>query len=242
MIQIIPAIDIIGGRCVRLSQGDYGKVKTYDASPVDMARAFEDCGVGRLHLVDLDGAKASDTVNIRTLEAIASATSMELEWGGGISSERALQDIFNAGATSGIIGSLAIRQPETFRIWLQTFGPRKIILGADVRGRSVAIHGWAEDSGMDISNLIDGFLPDGLEEVICTDISRDGMLQGPNTELYTDLQKNYPQLVFTVSGGISSMADIEALELAGLQRVIAGKAIYENRITLKEIERWSLRG
>ena len=242
MIQIIPAIDIIGGRCVRLCQGDYGKVKTYDASPVDMARAFEDCGVGRLHLVDLDGAKASDTVNIRTLEAIASSTSMELEWGGGISSDRALQDIFNAGATSGIIGSLAIRQSEVFKRWLNGFGPKKIILGADVRGRSVAIHGWTQDSGMDISELIDSFLPDGLEEVICTDISRDGMLQGPNTGLYTDLKEKYPQLIFTVSGGISSMSDIEALEAAGLQRVIAGKAIYENRITLKEIEKWSLRG
>ena len=242
MIQIIPAIDIIGGHCVRLCQGDYGKVKIYDASPVDMARAFEDCGVGRLHLVDLDGAKASDTVNIRTLEAIASSTSMELEWGGGISSDRALQDIFNAGATSGIIGSLAIRQAEVFKRWLNGFGPKKIILGADVRGHSVAIHGWTQDSGMDISELIDSFLPDGLEEVICTDISRDGMLQGPNTELYTDLKEKYPNLIFTVSGGISSMSDIEALEAAGLQRVIAGKAIYENRITLKEIEKWSLRG
>ena len=198
--------------------------------------------MGRLHLVDLDGAKASETVNIRTLEAIASATSMELEWGGGISSDRALQDIFNAGATSGIIGSLAIRQSEVFKRWLNGFGPKKIILGADVRGRSVAIHGWTQDSGMDISELIDSFLPDGLKEVICTDISRDGMLQGPNTELYTDLKEKYPQLIFTVSGGISSMSDIEALEAAGLQRVIAGKAIYENRITLKEIEKWSLRG
>ncbi len=239
MIQIIPAIDLIDGKCVRLSQGDYARKKVYDASAVDMAKAYADCGVKRLHLVDLDGAKASRPVNLKTLELVASESGIEIEWGGGLSSEDALESAFNAGASCGIIGSIAALEPEKFRAWLRTFGPAKIILGSDVRGRKVAVRGWLEDSELTIDRQLQDYLGDGLSQVICTDISKDGMLQGPNVALYEDLQTQYPTVDFTVSGGISSMADIVALDAKGLRKVIVGKAIYENRISLKEIEKWS---
>ena len=240
MIQIIPAIDLIGGRCVRLSQGDYNQKKTYDASPVDMASAYADCGVTRIHLVDLDGAKVSEPRNLRTLEQIATKVGIDIEWGGGISSSEALKSIFDAGAGHAIIGSVAARRPEDFETWLATFGGSRIILGSDVRGRKVAVKGWLEDTDITIDSQVDRFLPKGLEEVICTDISRDGMLQGPNNSLYTDLQSRYPSVSFTVSGGISTFDDIRTLDDLGLRKVIVGKAIYENRISLKEIEQWSL--
>lgn len=239
MIQLIPAIDIIDGRCVRLSKGDYDSKKVYDASPLDMAMAYADCGVRRIHLVDLDGAKQSVPVNLQTLEAIASKVDIEIEWGGGISSDAALADAFNAGATCGIIGTVAALKPELFRGWLKKFGPARMILGSDVRDRKVAVKGWLEDTELTIDTQIDGFLPDGLSQVICTDISKDGMLQGPAVALYEDLQSKYPSVDFTVSGGISSMADIETLESCKLRKVIIGKAIYEGRITLADIEKWS---
>lgn len=239
MIEIIPAIDIIDGRCVRLSQGDYAQKKVYDAFPVDMAKTYADCGVKRIHLVDLDGAKLSRPANLKTLEAIASAVDIEIEWGGGISSDQALTDAFNAGATCGIIGSVAALEPEKFRAWLQKFGAAKMILGSDVRNRKVAVKGWLEDTELTIDDQVRDFMKDGLSQVICTDISKDGMLQGPNVALYEELQSAYSSVDFTVSGGISSMADIEALEAKALRKVIVGKAIYENRISLKDIERWS---
>ena len=239
MIQIIPAIDIIEGRCVRLTKGDYGSRKVYDASPLDMAMSYADCGVKRIHLVDLDGAKASQPVNLRTLEAIASKVSVETEWGGGISSDQALKDCFNAGATCGIIGSVAVRKPELMHGWLEAYGPDKVILGADARNGKVAVKGWLEDSELSIEALVEMFLPDGLSQIICTDISKDGMLQGPSFELYKDLQQKYLQTIITVSGGISSFEDIEKLDSMGLARVIVGKAIYEHRITLTQISKWS---
>ncbi len=239
MISIIPAIDIIDGRCVRLSKGDYARKKVYDAHPVDMALQYADCGVRRIHLVDLDGAKLSSPVNLRTLEAIASKVDVELEWGGGISSESALADVFNAGAGCAIVGSVAALQPEQFRCWLRRFGPSRMILGSDVRGRRLAVKGWLEDTDYTIDDQVRDMLGDGLSQVICTDISRDGMLQGPNVDLYVELQSAFPAVDFTVSGGISGMQDIEMLESHGLRKVIVGKAIYENRITLEDIERWS---
>jgi len=235
MIQIIPAIDIIDGRCVRLSQGDYGRQRTYDASPLDMACRFADAGISRLHLVDLDGAKASHPCNLKVLEAIASATDLDIEWGGGIKSREALNDIFSAGAGHAICGSVAVHQPDDFRSWLTEYGPQRIILGADVREGRVAVSGWLEESALTIDALINTFLPDGLTEVICTDISRDGMLEGPSFDLYTRLQTAYPKVIFTVSGGISSMDDIRRLDTLGLPRVIVGKALYESRITLDDI-------
>ena len=239
MIQIIPAIDIIGGKCVRLSQGDYDRVKVYDASPVDMAKQFADCGVSRIHLVDLDGAKASKPVNIRTLEQIANSVDLELEWGGGLSNDQALRDIFNAGAACGIIGSAAVLSPEKFSGWLKEFSGQRMILGADVRGHKVAVKGWTEDSEQTIEQVIERFLPEGLSQVICTDISRDGMLSGPNIGLYRQLQETFPGVEFTVSGGVAGPQDIEALAQAGMRKVITGKAIYENRISLSQIRQWA---
>jgi len=241
MIEIIPAIDIIEGRCVRLSQGDYGRSKVYDALPLDMALAYQDAGVSRLHLVDLDGAKQSEPANLRVLEQLASRTGMKIEWGGGIKSEEALRSVFDAGAAFAICGSVAALKPELFREWLLAFGP-KVILGADIRDGRVAVNGWLAETELGIEELIDMFAGDGLGNVICTDISRDGMLQGPSFELYKDLQQRYDAIDITVSGGISCMADIEKLEEMELRKVIVGKAIYEGRITMEDIEQWSQKG
>lgn len=240
MIEIIPAIDLIEGRCVRLSQGDYGQKKIYDGDPADVAMAYADCGVKRIHLVDLDGAKAGEPRNLRTLESIANRVNVELEWGGGISSDDALKAVFDSGATHGIIGSIAALRQDLFRSWLLAWGGSRVILGADVRDGLVSVRGWLEDTSLSIGDLVSAFAPEGLEETICTDISRDGMLQGPAFGMYTDLQERFPGVSFTVSGGISSMADIERLSELGLRKVIVGKAIYEKRITLKDIEKWSL--
>ena len=234
MIELIPAIDLIGGQCVRLSQGDYATQKNYGGNPVEWARAFADCGVRRLHLVDLEGAKAATPKNLKTLEAIASLGLLTLEWGGGINNDAALRDVWNAGADQAIIGSVAAREPERMSAWLKAFGNR-MILGADVRGRKVAVSGWLQDSGLDIDTLIDRFLLDGLNRVIVTDIARDGMLQGPSLDLYGELQERFPSLQIVVSGGISGMDDIRRTVERGFTRIIVGKAIYENRITLKDI-------
>ncbi|MBO4571387.1 MAG: 1-(5-phosphoribosyl)-5-[(5-phosphoribosylamino)methylideneamino]imidazole-4-carboxamide isomerase [Bacteroidales bacterium] len=238
MIKIIPAIDLIGGRCVRLSQGDYSQKKVYSGDPAEIARRYAGCGVKRIHLVDLDGAKAGSPVNLRTLEKIASAVSCELEWGGGISTSEALEAVFDAGATHSIAGSIAALQPDLFGEWLSKYGPR-MILGADVRDGRVAVRGWQETAPLGVEDLVERFLPFGLNECIVTDISRDGMLQGAASELYVRLQESFPNLSFTVSGGISSMEDIRLLDSLGLRSVIVGKAIYENRITLEEISQWS---
>lgn len=237
MIEIVPAIDIIDGRCVRLTKGDYASKTVYEAVPADMARAFEDCGVRRIHLVDLDGAKAGEPRNLRALEAIRAAVSVELEWGGGVGGDAALKDVFSAGADCAIAGSVAALNPSLFQSWLTSYGGDRMILGADVRDGLVAVKGWMEDSPLSLEELLGKF--SGLTQTICTDISRDGMLQGPSFDLYTRLQAGFPSVCFTVSGGISGMADIEKLDSLGLRKVIVGKAIYENRITLKDIEKWS---
>ena len=238
MIQIVPAIDLIGGRCVRLTRGDYLQQKVYDGSPADVARSYADCGVKRIHLVDLDGAKAGEPRNLSTLEAIASAVSCELEWGGGIAGDAALQSVFDAGATHAIVGSVAARQPHLFEAWLTKFGAR-MILGADVREGRVAVSGWQDSVPLGVEDLVARFLPFGLQECIVTEISRDGMLQGPAVDMYVHLQRDFPALSFTVSGGIAGMNDIRMLSALHLRKVIVGKAIYENRITLKDIALWS---
>lgn len=237
MINIIPAIDLINGKCVRLTKGDYNQKKQYDASPLDMALRYQDVGIRRLHLVDLDGAKSSSPHNLHVLEEIATRTSLDIEWGGGIKSDEALRDAFNAGAHHLIIGSVAVSQPELFTHWLEQYGGNRLILGADVNDGRVAIHGWLEQSEQTIEELIDRFRPHGLREVICTDISKDGMLQGPSFDLYTRLQTAYPEQDIIVSGGISTMDDIYRLNEMNLHHVIVGKAIYEGRITLEEIRR-----
>lgn len=240
MIQLIPAIDLIEGRCVRLSQGDYNRQVVYDASPVDMMRRYADCGVSRVHVVDLDGAKASEPQNLRTLEKMALTDGIEIEWGGGIKTAHAVNQVFDAGGTYAIVGSTAAKTPQLFADWLKAFGADRLVLGADVREGKVSVNGWQEDLDLSIDTLIDRFTTQGLSQVICTDISRDGMLQGPSFDLYTRLQEKYADIVFTVSGGISSMGDIERLAELQLKRVIIGKAIYENRITLKDIENFIL--
>lgn len=232
---ILPAIDIIGGRCVRLSQGDYNQQTQYEATPVDMVKQYVAHGFKRIHVVDLDGAKTSYPQNLDTLSELAAVPGAEIEWGGGIKSVEALRAVLDAGAKYAVVGSVAAKQPELFEQWLRMFGPERIVLGADVREGRVAVNGWQEEMDVTIDDLVDRFLKYGLSQVICTDISRDGMLQGPATELYVRLQKKYPEVDFTVSGGISSMADIHALKAAHLRRVIVGKAIYEGRITLDEL-------
>lgn len=237
-IEIIPAIDIIDGKCVRLSQGDYSRQTVYDASPLDMARRYADIGVRRLHVVDLDGAKASSPVNISVLERLSGVDGLEIEWGGGIKSELALADIFSAGASYAVVGSVAARQPELFAEWLEEFGPERMVLGADISNGRIATHGWLKTDDKSVDDLVDLFRPKGLSQAIVTEISRDGMLSGPDAPLYVGLQKKYPEVVFTVSGGIGSEHDIIDLDREGLRRVIVGKAIYENRIPLKFIQEW----
>lgn len=236
-INIIPAIDLIDGKCVRLTKGDYSQKKQYDASPLDMALRYQDIGIRRLHLVDLDGAKSSSPRNLHVLEEIATRTSLDIEWGGGIKSDDALRDAFNAGAHHLIIGSVAVSRPELFARWLEQYGGDRLILGADVNDGRVAINGWMDQSEQTIESLIDRFTPHGLREVICTDIAKDGMLQGPSFDLYARLQAAYPELDIIVSGGISAMDDIYRLNEMNLRHVIVGKAIYEGRISLEEIRR-----
>ncbi|MFI3301674.1 MAG: 1-(5-phosphoribosyl)-5-[(5-phosphoribosylamino)methylideneamino]imidazole-4-carboxamide isomerase [Rikenellaceae bacterium] len=236
MIEIIPATDIIGGECVRLSQGDYARQTTYYRDPLDAAKQFEDAGIKRLHMVDLDGAKASAPMNLKVLERVATHTSLTPQWGGGIKSTQALTDVFNAGAARAIVGSLAVREPETFAAWLDKFGGEKMVLGADLKGDKVAIQGWLEESEMTAADLFNRFMPHGLKHIITTDISRDGMMCGAARDLYVQLMSEFPSLNIIASGGISKWADIEELEAANVKSVIVGKALYEGGITLKELE------
>ena len=239
---IIPAIDLMDGKCVRLTQGDYGQKKEYSADPVDMAKQYEDCGVTRLHVVDLDGARAKKPCNLRVLENIASKTGLDIEWGGGIKDASSLRSTLDAGANRIICGSIAVDDRATFTSWLKDFGPSHLILGADVRDGKVATHGWLKDSGLGLDELMGWYLPEGLNQMICTDISKDGMLQGPDFDFYVGLKDAWPSVDVTLSGGISCMDDLCKAEELGIHSVIMGKAIYEGRITLKELESWLLKG
>jgi phosphoribosylformimino-5-aminoimidazole carboxamide ribotide isomerase len=239
---IIPAIDLIDGKCVRLTQGDYARKKEYSKDPLEMAKEYEDCGIRRLHIVDLDGAKAKRPCNLAVLEKIAGATSLDIEWGGGIKDSSALRSALDAGAGRIICGSIAVDDRWEFTSWLSAFGPSRIILGADVREGKVATHGWLKDSGLSLEELMGWYVPEGLSQMICTDISKDGMLQGPDFEFYTALMQSWPSVDVTLSGGISCMEDIVKADESGLHSVIVGKAIYEGRINLKEIESWLLKG
>ena len=240
MIEIIPAIDIIDGRCVRLTKGDFAAQKTYDASPLDMAQQYADCGVKRIHMVDLDGARRSKPVNLKTLEEVASKSGIEIEWGGGVADDSSLASVFNAGATQAIVGSVAALRPAEFSRWLRIFGPDRMLLGADVKDGLVAVKGWVQQTGLTLDEQIGWFLEDGLKYVVCTDISKDGLLQGPSFELYAQLMDDFQSVVFTASGGISSMDDIKELDRIGVPKAIVGKAIYEKHITLEDIRKWSL--
>jgi len=237
-MEIIPAIDIIGGKCVRLSQGDYNARTVYDASPADMVRRFVDHGFTRIHAVDLDGAKAGRPCNLATLEKMARASDdARLEWGGGIKSDCDMRDCVNAGCTFAVIGSVAAKQPELFAGWLERYGADMMVLGADLRDGKVAVSGWLGDTDITIDDIVGRFLPAGLTQAIVTDIARDGMLHGPSFGLYTKIQDKYPDVDFTVSGGISSVGDVEKCAELGLRRVIVGKALYEGYVTLEELEK-----
>jgi len=237
MIEVIPAIDVIEGRAVRLTKGNYNLKSEY-GDPLEMARSFADCGAKRLHLVDLDGAKASEPCNLRTLEAIAGIGALRIEWGGGLKSPEALRNVFDAGADYAIVGSLAAVHPELFEEWLAQFGPERIILGADVMDGCVRIKGWLESASLSLEELLTRFSAAGLTQAVCTDISRDGMLGGPSVDMYCRLASMYPSVEITVSGGVSSMDDIRNLDELGLAKVIVGKAFYEGRITIEELKQW----
>lgn len=241
MIEIIPAIDIIGGKCVRLTQGNYSDVRSYSDNPVDMALRFVDAGCRRLHLVDLDGAKASHVVNYKTLERIVAKTSLIVDFGGGVKSDEDLSIVMDCGASMVTGGSVAVKSPDRFAGWLKKYGPDVVILGADAKNRKIATSGWLNESSLDIIDFISDYRAKGVEKVISTDIGVDGMLSGPSLELYKEIIENIDGVYLIASGGISSMRDVERLDDLAVPEVIVGKAIYENRITLKELESYNLK-
>lgn len=240
MIDIVPAIDIIGGKCVRLSKGDYGTQKVYNESPLDVARAFEDAGCTLLHLVDLDGAKSKHIVNYRTLEAIAGHTSLHIDFGGGLKSDDDLRIAFESGAEKVTGGSIAVTDHNMFEGWLKKYGSDAIILGADARGGKISTNGWLDDSDEQIVPFIRQYMEKGVTQVISTDIDCDGMLQGPSLSLYKEILTELPGLRLIASGGVSCMSDIENLDELGVPAVIVGKAIYEGRITMQQLEKFNL--
>ncbi|QGY45361.1 1-(5-phosphoribosyl)-5-[(5-phosphoribosylamino)methylideneamino]imidazole-4-carboxamide isomerase [Maribellus comscasis] len=235
-IEIIPAIDIIEGKCVRLSQGDYSRKKVYNENPLEVAKMFENAGIRRIHLVDLDGAKAKHIVNYKVLETIATKTELVIDFGGGLKSDNDLKIAFNSGAAMVTGGSIAVKEKETFLLWLENYGKEKIILGADAKDGKIAVSGWLEATELSVIDFIEGFSKKGVEKVISTDISRDGMLSGPSFDLYHEIMNLLPDVEIIASGGIATMDDILKLDEMGVPGVITGKAIYENKISLKEIE------
>ncbi len=237
MIEIIPAIDLIEGKCVRLSQGDYEAKKVYNEDPLEVAKMFEGAGIRRLHLVDLDGAKAKHIVNQSVLEKIASNTSLIIDFGGGVQSDEDIEIAFNSGASMVTGGSIAIRNRELFTSWITKYGADKIILGADCKDHKIAVSGWQEATSVEVIPFIGDYNQKGISKVVCTDISKDGMLQGPSIDLYKDILNVFPNLYLIASGGVSCFQDILDLEKSGVPAVILGKAIYENRVTLKELSR-----
>lgn len=238
MIEIIPAIDLIEGKCVRLTQGDYATRKVYNEDPLEVTKAFEDAGIRRLHVVDLDGAKAGHIVNYRVLEKLAGHTSLIIDFGGGLKQTKDVEIAFDCGAQMVTGGSIAVKDPETFTAWIARFGSERIILGADAKDRRIAISGWEEATDAELLPFIQKYREQGIEKVICTDISRDGMLEGPAVDLYQEILEAVPEIYLIASGGVSSIADIEKLAEANVPAVIFGKALYEGRITLKELERF----
>ncbi|MDR3137748.1 MAG: 1-(5-phosphoribosyl)-5-[(5-phosphoribosylamino)methylideneamino]imidazole-4-carboxamide isomerase [Tannerellaceae bacterium] len=233
MIEIIPAIDLIEGKCVRLTQGDYQTKKIYNEDPVEVARHFEDCGVKRLHVVDLDGARAGRIINYRMLEKLASHTSLRIDFGGGLKQDTDLEIAFNSGAEMVTGGSIAVKSPDVFLSWLERFGSERIILGADAKDRYIAISGWQETTQAELIPFIADYYDKGIRTIICTDIGCDGMLQGPAVSLYKEIRKSVP-VYLIASGGVGSAEDIHQLDEAGIPAVIVGKAIYEGKISLDE--------
>lgn len=238
MIEIIPAIDLIDGKCVRLSQGDYQQKTIYNENPLEVAKMFADAGIRRLHLVDLDGAKAHHIVNHKVLETIASKTNLIIDFGGGLKSDDDLRIAFECGASMVTGGSIAVKNPEVFASWIEKFGGEKIILGADVKEEKIAVGGWIETTDLELMPFIQNYMAKGISKVICTDISKDGMLSGPATDLYKKMLEQEPTMYLIASGGVSSIRDIEMLIENKVPAVITGKAIYEGKIKLPELAKF----
>lgn len=235
---IIPAIDIIDGKCVRLTQGDYNQKKVYNERPLEVAKEFEDAGLKRLHLVDLDGAKAGVVKNWKVLEAIAGKTKMVIDFGGGIKTDKDVNIVFEAGAALATVGSIAVKDEATFTSWLGKYGADKFLLGADVKDEKIAIGGWLETTDVWIYDFIEKYVSKGVSQIFCTDVSKDGKLEGPSIELYKNIISKFPDLHFIASGGVSSIEDVYALEAIGCKGVIIGKAIYEGRIDIEQLTKF----
>lgn len=235
-MEIIPAIDIIEGKCVRLTQGDYNQKKVYNENPLEVAKEFEDAGLTRLHLVDLDGAKASQVKNWKVLEAIAGKTSLVIDFGGGVKTEKDVQIVFESGGAMVTIGSMAVKNEETFVSWLKKYGAEKFLLGADVKDEKIAVHGWLETTDIWIYDFIEKYIDHGVQQIFCTDVAKDGALEGPSVELYKSIIQKFPELHFIASGGVSTIEDVYQLEEINCKGVIIGKAIYEDRISLKDLK------
>lgn len=238
-MEIIPAIDLIDGKCVRLTQGDYAQKKIYNEHPLEVAKQFEDAGLKRLHLVDLDGAKAGAVKNWKVLESIAGKTSLTIDFGGGIKKEEDVKIVFESGAALATIGSLAVKDEATFVSWLQIYGAHKFLLGADVKHEKIAVSGWLETTDVWVYDFLRKYWEHGIHQVFCTDVSKDGKLEGPSTELYKNIIKEFPTLYFIASGGVSSMQDLETLAAVGCKGAIVGKAIYENRIKISDLKKFN---
>ncbi|GHB69152.1 1-(5-phosphoribosyl)-5-[(5-phosphoribosylamino)methylideneamino]imidazole-4-carboxamide isomerase [Persicitalea jodogahamensis] len=236
-MNIIPAIDLIEGKCVRLTQGDYAQKKIYNEKPLEVAKQFEDAGLTRLHLVDLDGAKAKKVVNWKVLETIAGKTGLHVDFGGGVQSDDDLRVAFECGAKQVTGGSVAVKQPDLFEHWLKTYGGEKIILGADAKNEKIAVSGWEEGTELWVYDFVEKYQQKGVKYIISTDVAKDGLLQGPSFDLYNNLQDKCPDLHVIASGGVSDMGDLERLAEMGLYGVIVGKAIYEGRVTLAELSK-----
>jgi len=235
-MQIIPAIDIIDGKCVRLTQGDYSQKKIYNEHPLEVAKQFEDAGLRRLHLVDLDGAKQKAVKNWKVLETIASKTKLVIDFGGGIATEDDVKIVFDSGAAMATVGSIAVKNEFEFVKWLLIFGADKFLLGADVKDKMIAIHGWLETTDKSIFDFIESYISKGVQQIFCTDVNKDGKLEGPSADLYKEIITRFPALYFIASGGVASIKDLELLKQTGCKAVIIGKAIYENRISLDELK------
>lgn len=235
---IIPAIDIIEGKCVRLTKGDYTQKTIYNEDPLEVALQFEDAGLKRLHLVDLDGAKSGNVKNWKVLEKIAGKTKMLIDFSGGISSQKNVEITFNSGAAYASIGSIAVKDEHTFTSWLLIFGAEKFIIGADVRNEKIAVKGWTESTGLSVFDHIDKYKTKGIKQFFCTDIERDGLLQGPSTQLYKKIINQHPSIDLIASGGVSTIEQVEELRQAGLHGAIIGKAIYENKIRLSDLKKF----
>jgi phosphoribosylformimino-5-aminoimidazole carboxamide ribotide isomerase len=235
-MQIIPAIDIIDGKCVRLTEGDYTQKTSYSSSPLEMAKLYEANGITRLHLVDLDGAKAGKVTNWKVAESIAAHTNLIMDFGGGVKTREEAERIMDLGIAYVTVGSIAVKNPETFKEWISVFGPDRFMLGADVKDEMIMVSGWFEASGLQLIPFIESYMALGIRNVFCTDISKDGRLEGPSTALYTKIKKHFPELFLIASGGVAVMDDLHDLVEAGCDGAIIGKAIYENRISIESLK------